>query len=184
MTGRRPAVFLDRDGTIIVDRHYLGDPDGVELIAGAAEAIARLNRAGIPVVLVTNQSGIGRGLFTPADFDAVQSRLDEELARAGARLDAVYHCPHSPAAGCECRKPAAGLFERAAAEHGLDLERSYFIGDRWRDVAPGIAQGGVGLLVGAEHDAVDSAAASGASVGRVGSLEEAVRQVLGKHGQH
>ncbi|HEX7239268.1 MAG TPA: HAD-IIIA family hydrolase, partial [Longimicrobiaceae bacterium] len=103
----RPAVFLDRDGTVIHDAHYLADPEGVRLLPGAAEAVARLNRAGVPVVLVTNQSGIGRGLFSEADFRAVQDRVEALLAAGGARIDAVYHCPHAPDADppCDCRKP-------------------------------------------------------------------------------
>ena len=143
----RPAVFLDRDGTVIADRHYLADPDGVEILRGAAEVIARLNQRSVPVVLVTNQSGVGRGLFSEDDLDRVQARLIDELARRGARLDAIYVCPHSPDDVCDCRKPAPGLFERAAREHNLDLSRSVFIGDRIRDVQPALAWGGTGILV-------------------------------------
>src|SRR5688500_18474954 len=92
----RPAVFLDRDGTIILDRAYPGDPDGVELLPGAAGAVARFNAAGLPVILVTNQSGIARGLITESDFRAVQARTEALLEAEGARLDGVYHCPHGP----------------------------------------------------------------------------------------
>jgi D-glycero-D-manno-heptose 1,7-bisphosphate phosphatase len=145
----RGAVFLDRDGTVIEDRHYLGEPDGVVLLPTAAAAIARLNRAGVPAILVTNQSGIGRGLFSEADFGAVQRRMEDLLGEGGARLDAVYHCPHAPDAlpACTCRKPAPGLFLRAARDHGLDLARSAFVGDRVRDVAPAEAWGGTPILV-------------------------------------
>jgi D-glycero-D-manno-heptose 1,7-bisphosphate phosphatase len=150
--GDRAAVFLDRDGTLIVDRHYLGDPAGVELLPGAGAAVRALNEAGIPVILVTNQSGIGRGYFTEEDFRAVQLRLDELLSSAGARLDGVYHCPHAPDAdpACDCRKPRAGLFRRAAAERRLDLSRSWYVGDRMRDVEPADRFGGRGILVDAE----------------------------------
>jgi len=153
----RRAVFLDRDGTVIHDRHYLGDPDGVELLPTAAAAIARFNRAGIPVLLVTNQSGIGRGMFSEADFQAVQRRIEELLAEHGARLDGVYHCPHAPDAGppCECRKPAPGLFVRAAREHDLDLAQCAFVGDRARDLEPALLFGGLPVLVraaiGSQH---------------------------------
>ncbi len=149
----RPAVFLDRDGTIIADRHYLADPAGVTLLPGAAEAIARLNHAAIPVLLVTNQSGIGRGLFSDADFRAVQERMLQLLEERDARLDGVYHCPHAPdhEPPCECRKPRIELFRRAAAEHGLDLARSWYIGDRVRDVAPAAQLGGTAILVGGGH---------------------------------
>lgn len=146
---RRPAVFLDRDGTLIRDRHYLSDPEGVELLPGAADAVARLNRAGYLVLLVTNQSGIGRGLFTEADYRAVHQRLVELLAAEGARLDGDYHCPLAPGDPDpgELRKPGAGMFLSAAREHGVDLARSWFVGDRLRDVTPARALGGRPLLV-------------------------------------
>ena len=145
----RPAVFLDRDGTIIIDRHYLGDPAGVELLPGAAAAIARLNAAGIPAILVTSQSGIGRGYFTVDDYRRVSARLDEVLAAEGARLDGSYVCPHAPnpEAPCACRKPGVLLYERAMQEHDLDGKRSFFIGDMWRDVAPARAFGARGILI-------------------------------------
>jgi D-glycero-D-manno-heptose 1,7-bisphosphate phosphatase len=147
----RPGVFLDRDGTIIEDAGYLCDPSGVVLLPGAGEAIGRMNRAGLPVIVVTNQSGIGRGLYGEEQFLATQRRVDELLAREGASLNGVYYCPHAPAAGCDCRKPRAELFRRAAAEHGLDPARSFFAGDRFRDVLPGIRLGGTGIIVGAEE---------------------------------
>ena len=145
----RPAVFLDRDGTIIIDRHYLGDPAGVELLPGAAAAIARLNAARIPAILVTSQSGIGRGYFTMEDYGRVSARLDEVLAAEGARLDGSYMCPHAPDADapCACRKPGVLLYERAMQDHGLDGKRSFFIGDMWRDVAPARAFGARGILI-------------------------------------
>jgi D-glycero-D-manno-heptose 1,7-bisphosphate phosphatase len=148
MSGR-PAVFLDRDGTLIEDRHYLRDPTGVQLLPGAAEAVRRLNAAGRVVVVVTNQSGIARGLLTEADYAATSRRLAELLAAGGAQLDAQYHCPHHPdlSGACECRKPGTLLYRRAAADFGLDLGRSWWIGDRLRDVAAAGALGGRGLLV-------------------------------------
>jgi histidinol-phosphate phosphatase family protein len=142
------AVFLDRDGTIIEDAHYLSDPDRVRLIPGAAEAIARINAALIPVIVVSNQSGIGRGLYTVEDLSLVTKRLDELLAVHGAKIDASYHCPHAPDAQCECRKPGLDLFRRAATEiGGIDLASSLYIGDKMRDVAPGLLLGGEGVLV-------------------------------------
>lgn len=146
MTG---AAFLDRDGTIIVDRDYPGDPEGVELLPGAAESIVRLRNAGWPVIMITNQSGIGRGLITEADFRAVQTRMEALLEAEGARLDGVYHCPHAPhhMPACECRKPAAGLYLRAADEHRVELSASLFVGDRMRDVLPGERFGGRGFLI-------------------------------------
>jgi D-glycero-D-manno-heptose 1,7-bisphosphate phosphatase len=145
----RPAAFLDRDGTLIRDEHYLADPDLVTLLPGAADAVRALNAAGVPVVVVTNQSGIARGLVTEAQYEAVRARLDALLAAEGARLDASYHCPHHPDHGspCDCRKPARGMYEAAAADLGLRLDASLFAGDRWRDVAPGLAFGGTAVLV-------------------------------------
>lgn len=150
MTSRpRPGVFLDRDGTVIEDRHYLSDPAGARLLPGAGEAVARLNRAGLPVILVTNQSGIGRGYFSAEDFEAVQRRVVALLAGRGARVDAVYHCPHAPDDACACRKPAPGLFLRASRELGIDLASSFFVGDRVRDVEPALEWGGSAILLDA-----------------------------------
>jgi D-glycero-D-manno-heptose 1,7-bisphosphate phosphatase len=145
----RPAVFLDRDGTVIRDERYLADPNRVALIEGAAAAIARLRVGGYAVVVVTNQSGLARGLITPAQYAAVSARVDTLLAGAGARLDATYMCPHHPDVDgvCDCRKPAPGLFTRAASDHGLDLRRSVLIGDQWRDIAAASVLGAQGLLV-------------------------------------
>jgi len=142
------AVFLDRDGTIIEDGHYISRPDQVRLLDGAAEAIARINASLIPAIVVSNQSGIGRGFFAAADYERLENHLAGLLADHGAKIDAWYHCPHAPAECCECRKPGALLFERAASDHpGVALDRSLYIGDRWRDIAPGIAFGGAGVLV-------------------------------------
>jgi histidinol-phosphate phosphatase family protein len=141
------AVFLDRDGTIIKDVHYLSQPEQVELLAGAAETIARINAALVPVVVVTNQSGIGRGYFSEADYKRTEQRLDELLAERGAHIDATYYCPHTPEDGCRCRKPATLLFERAASDLKIDLRNALFVGDRFRDVEPAIRGGGRGVLV-------------------------------------
>lgn len=145
----RPAVFLDRDGTVIVEADYLADPAGVALVDGADEAIRRLRRAGYAVVVVTNQSGIARGLYDEADYRAVAARLDEVLRARRALPDGTYYCPHHPdfTGPCECRKPGTGMYRRAARDLGLDLEASYYVGDKPTDVEPARALGGTGILV-------------------------------------
>ena len=173
----RPAAFLDRDGTVMVEREYLADPAGVELVPGAADALRRLRQAGYALVLVTNQSGIGRGLYTHADFTAVQARLEQELAAAGVTLDGVYFCPHAPDTGCACRKPGTALFLQAAAELGLDLGASVFIGDRLRDVEPAAGLGGRGILVRTGYG-VDESASASAGVAVVADLAAAAARVL------
>ena len=148
----RPAAFLDRDGTIMRDMHYPRDPDRVVLIPGAAAAMRRLAEAGLPVVVVTNQSGIAQGKVLPEEYAAVRDRLDALLAEAGVRVAGHYFCPHHPdfTGPCECRKPGTLLYETAAREHGLDVQRSLFAGDRWRDVQPALTLGGFGVLVPSE----------------------------------
>lgn len=143
----RPGILIDRDGTLIEDRGYLADPAGVRLLPGVAAAIAAVNRARVPIAIVSNQSGIGRGYFTEGDRAAVERRVQEVLAAAGACLDGLYHCPHAPGVGCRCRKPAPGMAEQAAAELGLDLTRSFVIGDKRADVALGRAIGATAILV-------------------------------------
>ena len=177
----RAAAFLDRDGTIIDDAHYVRDPALVRLRPGAAAAIATLNRADIPVIVVTNQSGIARGLLTESDYQRVQARMAELLAVEGAHVDASYMCPHHPDFGgdCECRKPGTLLFRRAAQEHALDLARSVYIGDRWRDVAPARALGGRAILIADEMTSAEEVArAEQAGMPIVGSLEDAVTRAL------
>ena len=178
--GRR-AAFLDRDGTIIDDSHYIADPALVRLRPHAADAIAALNQAAIPAIVVTNQSGIARGRISDSDYQRVEARLAELLAAQGARIDATYVCPHHPEfdRACDCRKPGTLLFRRAAAEHDLDLTRSAFIGDRWRDVQPGIVLGGRPMLiVGATTDPIELARAEAANVETVSSLRDAVTRLL------
>lgn len=145
----RRALFLDRDGTLIEDAHYLADASRVVLLPDAAEAIRPANEAAVPVFIVTNQSGIGRGLISEVQYEAVRARTEQLLEDAGAHVTATYHCPHAPVEGtsCRCRKPGTALYEWAAAEHGITLNGSAFIGDRWRDVAPALTLEGIGILV-------------------------------------
>jgi histidinol-phosphate phosphatase family protein len=145
----RPALFLDRDGTIIQDAHYLADATRVRLLHGAAQAIAGANARGVLTIVVTNQSGIARGLITAAQYEAVRAQTDRLLAREGAHVDATLHCPHSPEVSgpCECRKPGLSMYQEAAARFAIDLAASAYIGDRWRDVEPGRILGGFGFLI-------------------------------------
>lgn len=175
----RRGAFLDRDGTIIVEHEYLDDPAGVELVPGAAAALRRLRDAGFILIVVTNQSGIARGFYTLRDFEAVQARLEDMLRHEGVQLDGVYYCPHHPefTGPCDCRKPGLGMYRQAAEQHGLDLSRSVFIGDRIKDVLPADELGGLGLLVRTGYGSEEAASAP-ASVAVVADLPEAVAIAL------
>lgn len=145
--GTKFAVFVDRDGTICFDRHYLSNPNGLELIPTVAEGIKRLNDAGIPVMVITNQSGVGRGLFDEDQLKAIHQRMEAILAEHGARVDDIYYCPHMPGSGCGCRKPAPGMLLKASDEHGIDLRHSFVIGDRMMDIEMAHKVGAKGILV-------------------------------------
>lgn len=151
----RPAVFLDRDGTLISDPGYLSDPAQVALLPGVAAALRTLVSDGFALVVITNQSGIGRGLYSQSDFIAVQAELERQLELEGVRLDLVLHCPHMADAGCQCRKPGTALYREATARLDIDLSRSWFIGDRPGDLLPAALLGGRASLVrtgvGARH---------------------------------
>ncbi|WP_045221147.1 D-glycero-alpha-D-manno-heptose-1,7-bisphosphate 7-phosphatase [Desulfonatronum thioautotrophicum] len=127
-------ILLDRDGTVIEERHYLADPDQVQLIPGAASAMRILTRAGCQLFLVTNQSGIGRSYFSRAQYAAVEQRLLHLLREEGVELMATVMCPHAPIEVCDCRKPLPGLWEDLRAIHGLDPNRSIMIGDKTADI--------------------------------------------------
>jgi D-glycero-D-manno-heptose 1,7-bisphosphate phosphatase len=144
----RKAVFLDRDGTLIEGDGYLGDPAGVRLLPGVAEALGKLGRAGWLRVVVSNQSGVARGLFSEEQYRAVEAAVLAAVRAAGGDIDAVFVCHHLPEAAvprwalvCECRKPRPGLLLRAAAEKGIDLKASVMVGDALRDLEAGRAAG-------------------------------------------
>ncbi len=176
----RRAAFLDRDGTLIEDRDYLGDPAGVALVAGAAAAVRALNAAGVLAIVITNQSGIARGLFTQRDYERVEARVAELFADEGARLDATYHCPHHPDSSgqCECRKPGRQLNERAMSDWGIDMERSLYVGDRWRDVEPALAFGGIGVLIATSETAAADILRARADASVATTLGAAVERLL------
>jgi heptosyltransferase-2 len=142
-----PVVFLDRDGTLNWDPGYLNDPAAMRLLPGVGPAVARLNRAGLKAVLVTNQSGVGRGIITVEALGAIHQRLREMLAESGAWLDGIYACLHRPEEGCGCRKPASGLVAQARCDLGLTANRSFVIGDRAIDIALARNIGAIGVFV-------------------------------------
>jgi D-glycero-D-manno-heptose 1,7-bisphosphate phosphatase len=172
------AVFLDRDGTLIMDPGYLTNPDQVVLLPGVAGAIRRLNQSGLLAIVVTNQSGIARGLLTVAMYHATEARLDHALHSEGARLDASYFCPHLPeiSGPCECRKPGTLLYRQAAERFRIDPGASWWIGDRLRDIEPARAFSGRGILIGPESAEAEEALRSGFRV--AGSLSDAVDLIL------
>jgi D-glycero-D-manno-heptose 1,7-bisphosphate phosphatase len=168
------AAFLDRDGTINAkapEGEYIESEDDVRLLDGAAGAIGRLNEAGVPVLVVTNQRGIALGRMTEADLARVHARLAELLAREGARVDGWYHCPHD-IASCACRKPGTAMFDHAAAEHGIaDLAQTVVIGDSASDVEAGRRVGATTVLLGSSQEDADATAAS---------LRDAVTWIMGR----
>jgi len=175
-----PAVFLDRDGTLNVERHYLHNPDALEIFPGTGAALRRLMDAGFALFIVTNQSGIGRGYYTEADMHAVNERLAEMLSTDGVRFEKIYFAPESPEAESPGRKPSPKFLHEAAAEFGVDLARSYMIGDKLLDLQCGWNAGvKQSILVrtgyGAEHER-DHPETADAVV--VDGLPEAVEWIL------
>jgi D-glycero-D-manno-heptose 1,7-bisphosphate phosphatase len=145
--GRKRCVILDRDGTVIEDKDYLADPDGVELCPQAGEGLRAIAAMGLGLVIVTNQSGIARGYFSEEDLQAIHRRMSDVLFSCGVRLDGLYYCPHGPDEGCSCRKPAPAMVKRAAEELGFDPARSFVIGDKASDIQLGHNVGATTILV-------------------------------------
>ncbi len=164
---KRAAVFLDRDGTLIAEKHYLNRIDQIEILPGAVEAVRRLNQNALLAVVATNQSALARRLLTPEGLQRIHDELARRFRVGGARLDAFYHCPHHPEfpsaegdAGCSCRKPSPGMLLRAAAELDLDLAGSFSVGDRMRDVEAGRRAGCRSILVETGYGAHEAQALS------------------------
>jgi D-glycero-D-manno-heptose 1,7-bisphosphate phosphatase len=141
------VVVLDRDGTIVVDRGYLADPDQLELMPGAAEGLQWLWERGYKLVVITNQSGIGRGFFSVEQLEAVNARLNTLVEAAGAKLTKIYFCPHAPEANCVCRKPEIALMEQAAAELDFNPRSSVVVGDKDSDIEFGLRAGARAILI-------------------------------------
>ena len=167
------AVFLDRDGTINQDIGYLGEPESVVLIDGAAEAIGMLNQRGIKAIIITNQSGVARGYFSEQELEMVNQRVVELLAQRGAKIDGIYYCPHHPDDGCGCRKPMSGLLRQAAEDFGIELASSYMVGDKPTDVLAATGVGAKGILIAHSEDVTCGEASYVCS-----TLLEAVRWIL------
>ncbi|MEI7905151.1 MAG: HAD-IIIA family hydrolase, partial [Candidatus Firestonebacteria bacterium] len=148
LSGKRAAVFLDRDGTINVEKEYLSEPKDLKLIRGAAEGIKILNDAGYLAIVTTNQSGVGRGLFTEKTLKKIHAKLVLLLERKdGARLDSIVYCKHSPDAGCDCRKPLPGMINKAAEDFNVNIKKSYVVGDKKADIEFGKKAGAKTILV-------------------------------------
>jgi D-glycero-D-manno-heptose 1,7-bisphosphate phosphatase len=147
------VVILDRDGTMVIDRGYLSDPAGLEFEPAAAEGLKWLYSHGYRLVVITNQSGVGRGLFTIERLEAMNERLNIMVEGAGAKLEGIYCCPHAPDDGCACRKPALGLMSRAASELGFDPASAIMIGDKESDIEFGRRAGATTVLIATDSSA-------------------------------
>ena len=139
MSGLRRAAFLDRDGTLIEDAHYLADAAAMRLVPGAADAVTRLNQVDVLAIVVTNQSGIARGYYDLATLDAMHARLRELVAEQGGELGIIQYCPHGPDDGCDCRKPRPGMLKRIALHYGVELAGIWFVGDSSGDLEAALA---------------------------------------------
>ena len=145
MQAKQPAVFLDRDGTIMRDVDYCGDPNDVDLLPGVPQALRQLKSSGYKLIVITNQSGIGRRLFSEQQYRTVEAELEQRIGEGV--IDATYFCPHLPKDGCKCRKPSPEMILNAARDHDVDLGRSFFIGDKMSDIECGRNAGVKTILV-------------------------------------
>ena len=164
----RRVALIDRDGTIIVDKVYLRDPDGIEFAPGAIEGLRLLRDAGFALVLITNQSGIARGYFDAARLEQIHDRLQSMLAAEGVRLEAIYVCPHGPDDGCDCRKPAPGMVKSAMRDLGFTPDQAVLIGDSDADMGAAAAADVAGLRV--------AIAGKSAAIGPAADFLEAARR--------
>ena len=183
MSDKRRAVFLDRDGTLNVERELIRSPDEVELLSGVTEGLCTLSEAGFALVVITNQSALARGWMSPDELTAVHERLSTLLAESSVQLDAILHCPHHPTEGepplravCTCRKPEPGMLFEAAAEHDLDLAGSWIVGDAVRDMEAGRRAGVNCLMVRTGKGAKECSSMDPAMV--VDDLSAAARHIL------
>lgn len=180
-----PAVFLDRDGTINVEKNYVHKPEDFEFEEGAIEAIAQLNRAGYKIIVVTNQAGVARGYYTEHDVAKLHCWINEELSKYNARIDKFYYCPHhfdygigSYKVKCSCRKPDILLIQQAIGEFDIDVSKSFFIGDRETDIYAGLASGLQPILVLTGYGSKVLGQLSGLNIKHAINLSEAVSKYI------
>ncbi|MFQ5586700.1 MAG: D-glycero-alpha-D-manno-heptose-1,7-bisphosphate 7-phosphatase [Thermodesulfobacteriota bacterium] len=180
----RRAVFFDRDGTLNEEREYLSSPEGLVVLEGAIKAVKIINDAALMTVIISNQSGVGRGYFRSEDVDAVNDRLSEIMEEGGGRIDAFYYCPHRPEEGCECRKPGTGLVERASRDLAIDPTRSYVIGDKASDMEMARRCGARGVLVLTGYGKEERERLSSPPDFVAGDVLEAVEWIVGDIANH
>jgi len=175
---QRRFVVLDRDGTIIEEREYLSEPEQVRLIPGVGAALRDLRQMGFGLVVITNQSGIGRGFFDQAQLERVHERFKQLLDREEVHLDGLYVCPHKPDDDCACRKPKLGLLQKAAADLGFNMANSIVIGDKASDIDMGRAAGALTFLVRTGYGArIETAVAADFVVNDVEAATESIRRL-------
>ncbi len=187
MRSKPEAVFLDRDGTVMEDAHYIKSPEQVRLIPGAAAAVKRINDAGVPAIVITNQSGIARGIFKVEDYEAVRRHFEALLEAQGAHIDASYYCPHHPTVTepCNCRKPGTKMFEDAIRDFKLDPRNVAYVGDRWRDVIASRRLGGRGIMISSPMTTdEDRRRTQEDGIETTGSLVAAVEMLFGLTERH
>ena len=182
---RQPAVFLDRDGTLNKEVNYLHKVENFEWVPGAPEAVKRLNELGVPVLVVTNQSGVARGYFEEEDVEQLHAFMEEELGKIGATIDAFYYCPYHPNREVEeyralshCRKPNPGMFEEAIREWSVDPARSFVVGDKHSDLLPGNELGMTTFLVRTGHDVPEGNAVHDHRVDGVSAAVDVIRREI------
>ena len=149
------AVFIDRDGTINVNIEYLDDPNNFKMYPGVAKGIKLLKKNGFKIIVITNQSGIARGYFSKETLEKIHKKMENELSKKGAKVDAIYYCPHHPDDNCDCRKPETGLFKKAFKDFNIDSFKSYLIGDRMLDIEAGYKMGLKTVLVPEDKEKVE-----------------------------
>ncbi len=183
MVGSRRAVFIDRDDTLCRDVPYCRRPEDLELLPGAGNAIRLLNEAGFLVVVVTNQSGIARGLLTEDDLRRIHEKMKDDLASNGSHVDGIYYCPHHPDDGCACRKPGTLLIRKAVEDLDVQLEGSYVVGDRLMDMQMAREIGTTAVLVLPPEVLKETEKAKKIASHVVSNLEHAVEWILSKAGK-